>query len=300
MKGYKLRKPQTLPRIVWACKTKVDHYDWKNTNKPNMIEFSVCSSGKRTVIASDGQRQTVEGKIFSCLMGDEKRKSYAEDGVSVEILSVAVALEDLSFSSAEITEEDLSEPGLLLLPASSLSLSESLLMQTETLLYRIIEAYKEHSAPADLQCAATVLNLMADLDKAVRRSLKSKKDKYVHYYVDKADAIVCKRYAEKLSVQGVAKELSVTPNYLSAIFRAAKGQRFCDRLLEVRMEQAAKLFKEGSLSLADVASAVGYDDLGHFRRRFRQYFGIGLRDYCLIEKELTLYHRKPQRQSEDS
>lgn len=297
MKGYKLKMPLSLPKIVWACKSTVTHYRWENTNRANMMEFSVCQAKKRTVIEADGTQKTVEGKLFSCLMGDEKRQSFAEKGINVEILSVAVAIEGLSYEPARLSAADLNEKDLLLLPDTSLELAPHLLTQGETLLYQIIEAYKEHSAPATVQCAATVLALLAELDRAVRHSLQKKKEKFVHYYVDKAEAILVKRYHQPLSVQMVAQELSVTPNYLSALYKSAKGIGFCDRLLELRMKKAAQLLKEG-LAPADAAAAVGYEDPGHFRRRFKQYFGISLRDFLLIEKELTLYHQKPQPPSE--
>ena len=53
-----------------------------------------------------------------------------------------------------------------------------------------------------------------------------------------------------------------------------------------------------NFSLSELSEAVGYEDIGHFRRRFRQYFGISVKDYGCINKELTLYHAKPQRRSE--
>jgi two-component system response regulator YesN len=92
--------------------------------------------------------------------------------------------------------------------------------------------------------------------------------------------------------------MGITPNYLSSIFKASKGISFSDRLLEIRMGKASELLKEGRLSLSELSEAVGYEDIGHFRRRFKQYFGISVKDYGCINKELTLYHAKPQRRSE--
>jgi AraC-like DNA-binding protein len=52
------------------------------------------------------------------------------------------------------------------------------------------------------------------------------------------------------------------------------------------------------LSASDIAQAVGFDDESHLRRRFKQYFGIGLKEYRLVNKEQTLYHEKPQRKEQ--
>lgn len=298
MYGYKIQKPHTIPKIVWACKTSVTEYTWSNRNQPGMIEFSVSNAAKRTVLVMDRPPRTVEGKSFTCLVGDEKRSGYAEDGVNVEILSVAVFFEGLTCAQKELDEDDLSDSDALLLPHSEWECSEQSITHFENLLYRAIESYKEHDASAELMCTSVVFNLMVELDQMVRRSLQRKRDKYIHYYVDKCESILLKRYAERLTVKGIAEELEITPNYLSAIFKTAKGMDFTDRLLEVRMKKASELLREERISVSEIASMVGYEDVGHFRRRFKQYFGISLRDYRCINKELTLYHTKPQRHDE--
>ena len=43
---------------------------------------------------------------------------------------------------------------------------------------------------------------------------------------------------------------------------------------------------------------LGYEEVGSFCRRFRQYYGISVRDYRCINNEFTLYHAKPEKRSE--
>jgi AraC-like DNA-binding protein len=64
------------------------------------------------------------------------------------------------------------------------------------------------------------------------------------------------------------------------------------------MKKAEALVLEGSLSVSNIAQAVGFDDESHLRRRFKQYFGISMKEYRLVNKEQTLYHEKPQRQTQ--
>ena len=93
----------------------------------------------------------------------------------------------------------------------------------------------------------------------------------------------------------VAEELAISPNYLSALFKSTTGVGFTERLLEIRMKKAAALLGEGKYSESEVATRVGYEETGHFRKRFKQYFGVSVRDYRCINQELTLYHEKPER-----
>ena len=298
MKAYKIQRPHMIPKIAWACRSRVTKYDWKNKNSIDMIEFSVCNASERTVVAANGSPETLKGKGFSCIAGDESYRSCAEDGVAVEIVSVAASFGMLSFEKVELCDEDIKDESVLLLPCLHTELPAQILSHFEALLYRIIESYKEHHAAADMLCGSILLSLIFELDRMMRRAIKTQKDKYVHYYVDKAESILLCRYAQGLTVKGVAEELSITPNYLSAIFKTVKGIGFTDRLLEIRMQKAAALLEENRLSISEIAEAVGYEEIGGFRRRFKQYFGIGIRDYLCIRKEITLYHAKPERKTE--
>ena len=300
MYGYKLQKPQAIPKIVWACKSKVEHYSWKNSNKADMIEFAICSSQKRTVVFGDGAPEQAEGNSFYCILGNECCRGYADEGISVEIISVASSFGKLGYIPKRLDIDDAADTECILLPRHLTEIPEQTMARLEKLLYQTIEIHKENCAFAETMCAATVLQIMFELDQFVRRSLKSKKDKYIHYYVNKAESILSSRFSEHLTVKGIADELSISPNYLSALFKSSVGIGVTDRLLEIRMKKAAALLTEKGLQESEVASLVGYDEVGHFRRRFKQYYGISIRDYCCINKELTLYHKKPQKIPEDS
>ena len=66
MKAYKIQRPHMIPKIAWACRSRVTKYDWKNKNSIDMIEFSVCNASERTVVAANGSPETLKGKGFSC------------------------------------------------------------------------------------------------------------------------------------------------------------------------------------------------------------------------------------------
>ena len=295
MYGYKLQIPKSIPELKWACKTKVEQYNWQNRNKSNTLELSLCRASARSVVWLNSSPEILTGTTLSCILGDEWCQSYADDGVEVEILSVAVTFDELSYVPKEFDMGDISDESVLLLPRTLTDLSEQTATRIENLIYRIMEAYKEQSASSRVACVSIVLQLLFELDQITRLNVKRKKDKYLHYYVGKAESILMQRYNQKLTVKSIASELSVSPNYLSFIFKSVFGIGMTDRLLEIRMKKAAALLVEEGLSESEVALSVGYDDIGHFRRRFKQYYGVSIRDYCCISKEMTLYHAKPQK-----
>ena len=116
----------------------------------------------------------------------------------------------------------------------------------------------------------------------------------------KADSIILKRFSERVTQKSIALELGITPAYLSAIYKSSMGIGFSDRLFEVRMKEAERLVKETQLTVSEIALSVGFEDESHLRRRFKQYFGTSIREYRCISKEQTLYHKKPERENNQS
>ena len=50
-------------------------------------------------------------------------------------------------------------------------------------------------------------------------------------------------------------------------------------LTNLRMEEAKRLLRETDLLNKDISSAVGYEDVGSFIRRFRKQIGVTPRQY---------------------
>ena len=84
---------------------------------------------------------------------------------------------------------------------------------------------------------------------------------------------------EKLSVEGIAKELFISPSYLSRRFKAVTGQTFLDMLNRRRVREAVRLFAEGETSVSRVAELTGFSDYKHFCAVFKRYTGLTPRDY---------------------
>ena len=80
-------------------------------------------------------------------------------------------------------------------------------------------------------------------------------------------------YLEELSLQRVADEVHVSPTYLSSLFKAEKGFNFGDYLMECRMNQAMKLFRETDLKTYEIADKTGYSNPRYFSSSFKKYTG---------------------------
>lgn len=301
MLGYRLQKPTALSAAAWACKTVVADYAWKNNHQPQLLEISMATATERVVRIGTDAPRVVGGTTVSCIIGDVPLESYAETGVSVEILSVAVRFPSLSVEVKEFDAEDFADTSVLLIPIFWERLSEREIAEYERLLNQYIRSYVDTGAGAELLCNAVVLELLFRLDAMVRQQAEIKPERYANYYVQKVDSIIRHRYAQRLTLREIAGELDITPNYLSSLYKSARGVGFSQALSEIRLKQARDLLTTTSLSAAEVAEQTGLGDESTLRRRFKQYFGTGIREYRCIAKEQTLYHDKPVRKhTEDS
>lgn len=87
----------------------------------------------------------------------------------------------------------------------------------------------------------------------------------------------CKRlidshYPQSLTIQDLAKELSVHRSYLSSVFKEFNTLSPKEYLLYVRMYRAKQLLENTQESIKVIAYSVGFSDPLHFSKAYKQYF----------------------------
>ncbi|MDR0138922.1 response regulator [Metabacillus idriensis] len=73
-----------------------------------------------------------------------------------------------------------------------------------------------------------------------------------------------------LSLEAMAKEFNLSPQYVSKIFKEELGISYIDYLTKCRIEKAKKMMEKGSHSLKEIAFEVGYNDPNYFSRVFKK------------------------------
>ena len=98
------------------------------------------------------------------------------------------------------------------------------------------------------------------------------------------------RYIETNYVSGSFEELANKLNYseswLSREIKRKTGKTFTCLMQEKRLAQAAFLLKNTDRNVADIAVAVGYENVSYFHRLFSAAYGKSPRHYRLQERTL--------------
>lgn len=95
---------------------------------------------------------------------------------------------------------------------------------------------------------------------------------------------IAKKYIQEnfdspITLEEVAEAISLSPAYLSTLFKKEIGIKFSDYLISCRMEKAKQLLKESGESMQIIAEQVGYSDAKYFSKTFLKTVGLKPSEY---------------------
>jgi len=92
-------------------------------------------------------------------------------------------------------------------------------------------------------------------------------------WLEKAREILHERFAVKLTVGEVAKEIGVHPVYFLSAFRRRYGCTVGEYIRHLRIDYACSQLRSSPASLTEIALAAGFFDQSHFSRTFKLLMG---------------------------
>ena len=99
------------------------------------------------------------------------------------------------------------------------------------------------------------------------------------YYIKEAINYIEQNFQNNITIEDIAKVCGINRSYFGKIFRRSTGRSPQEFLMNYRMIKAAELLKLTSLSIADIGSAVGYENQLHFSRAFKKKYGVPPREW---------------------
>lgn len=99
------------------------------------------------------------------------------------------------------------------------------------------------------------------------------------YYIKEAMNYIEQNFQNPITIEDIAAVCGINRSYFGKIFRNSVGQSPQEFLMNYRMVKATELLKLTSLSIADIGSAVGYENQLHFSRAFKNIYGVSPREW---------------------
>ncbi len=102
---------------------------------------------------------------------------------------------------------------------------------------------------------------------------------------EEAKTALTARYAERLTVEDLARSLHVSPYHLTRVFRRQAGAGLHEYLNQLRLRAAYERIRDGQTDLASLAVEVGFSSHSHLTANFGRAFGA---------PPSRVRHRRPQ------
>lgn len=97
--------------------------------------------------------------------------------------------------------------------------------------------------------------------------------------VEEIKSYLKEHYTDKISLDGIAQNMYLSPIYISKIFKEETGVSPIHYLIELRLGKAARLLTETQLKIQDIATMTGYENVYHFSRLFKKHFNSSPKTY---------------------
>jgi AraC-like DNA-binding protein len=90
---------------------------------------------------------------------------------------------------------------------------------------------------------------------------------------------LARNYGRRIQVADAAAMVGMSESRFMRYFRDASGMTFVSYLTRLRLSQAARLLRESTGNISEVADACGFRDQSYFDRQFRAEHGMTPREY---------------------
>lgn len=98
--------------------------------------------------------------------------------------------------------------------------------------------------------------------------------------IRQAQQYVCSHVREKMTVPSVARQVDVSPSYLTALFHKHLHISPGEYIRRVKLQESKQMIRENQLNFTEIAAALEYSTVHHYSRQFKEKFGITPSEYA--------------------
>ena len=228
-------------------------------------------------------------EVLVSMMALEKRYAYENEMIqAVELGQIHKETLLLSFFSEQVFERRTSDPVRNL---------KNYCIIMNTLLRKAAERGGVHPMYIDrvsssfafkieqVTAVATVAELMTDMFRSYCRLVRKHSLKDYSPVVQKAVILIDSDLSANLTLSTIADNQSISPGYLSTVFKKETGKTVSEYIRDKRMKHAAHLLSTTHLQIQTIALHCGIMDVQYFSKIFKKQTGKTPKEYREASKQ---------------
>lgn len=191
--------------------------------------------------------------------------------LSVELPTEVVVETWMALKDAKAPEPGCPSPPRGAPPSAYVSSLDPMLSDTCHRLVRTLDGAADRAVLLPIILRELVFRLLrSDSAAAVRQAALRNEDQL---RIRRAMAYIRDHAAERVTVEALARHVSMSPSHFAHRFRAVARTSPIQYLKQVRMQRARLMLMNEGARPSEVAERVGYASVAHFTREFRSNFG---------------------------
>lgn len=254
----------SMPRIQFAHVYGSENYTNRFGVKERLIEVTLVTRGTLTVDLGDEKYVVQEGDLICGLF--DKPSLVHSDGPHEHHTVCAT----VDWRMLETTVGGLYLP-LVTRASQSLRHAESII----ELFIRDPLTYQD----SPTRGAAKFLELLCEIDRCNRKGRELIIPGEA-LYTQRAKQYIQEHLHEPICQSEVAKHLSITPEYLCAVFKKTEGVSLIRYANVTKLSAIRSLVEKENMRLYEAAARFGYSDPNYVSRLFKKYFGYRITENC--------------------
>lgn len=97
--------------------------------------------------------------------------------------------------------------------------------------------------------------------------------------IKEVQLFIRRHYNETITLNMLADQFYLHPNYLSRLFKEKTGKNFVEYMTEVRMEKVKEMLADPEKKVSDISMMAGYENPRYFSKVFKQFTGMTPSEY---------------------
>lgn len=233
-------------------------------------------------------RPSVIYRGFGSLIQEEEEAAFCADSLSVnETFATVQGCLDRreyrqAYSLCQHFWEDCRTRNVLpsLVTNASTTLQNLLLIHNSLWIERALQAEEEAAAPKAFPCTMTEhLRYFSDLIELIRSSKERFSLADCREEIARLDQYIHEHISEHITLSVLSRQVNMTENYLSRMFKAETGLNIVTYINLVKLEQARMMLSQPGTSIKSVALELGFEEPSYFNKIFNKTYGLNPSDY---------------------